>query len=70
MTTKIYPVKGMTCGGCVRTVETILKNQAGVTEVQVNLEPGEAKISFDEAETNPGKLAETLQKMGYTMAVL
>jgi copper chaperone len=64
-----YSIKGMTCSGCVRTVETILKNQSGVSEVFVRLEPGEAEISFDESTTSAEKLATAIGKMGYEMAV-
>lgn len=67
MTTKIFPINGMTCGGCVRTVQTILKNQPGVAEALVQLEPGQAEITFDEAEISPEKMAEAISKMGYAM---
>jgi len=69
MTTHKYTVSGMTCSGCVRTVETILKNQPGVSEVSVQLEPGEAEISFDESTTSAEKLAASIGKMGYEMTV-
>ena len=59
----------MTCSGCVRTVETILKNQPGVNEVIVLLEPGVAEISFDETATSAEKLADAIGKMGYQMSV-
>jgi len=69
MTTQKYTVSGMTCSGCVRTVEKILKNQPGVSEVSVQLEPGEAEISFDESTTSAEKLAASIGKMGYEMTV-
>lgn len=67
MTTKIFPVTGMTCGGCVRTVQNILKNQAGVAAVNVQLEPAQAEITFNEAEINPAHMADVLSKMGYAL---
>ena len=30
-------IKGMKCGGCVSTVESILKNSDGIENVSVNL---------------------------------
>ena len=67
MTTKIFPITGMTCGGCVRTVQTILKNKSGVSEALVQLEPDQAEITFNEAEISPEKMAEAIGKMGYAM---
>ncbi len=68
MTTKTYKVSGMTCSGCVRTVQTILQNQDGVNMAEVSLEPSEAKIEFDESQTSSEKLREAVAQMGYTLA--
>ena len=51
----------------MRTVQTILKNQSGVSEALVQLEPGQAEITFNEAEISPEKMAEAIGKMGYAM---
>jgi len=67
MTTKIFQVNGMTCGGCVRTVQNILKNQPGVALVNVQLEPAQAEITFNETEINPAQMADVLSKMGYAL---
>ena len=37
-------VKGMTCGGCVRTVERILSKVEGVEAVRVDLASGRVEI--------------------------
>jgi copper chaperone CopZ len=42
-----YKVTGMTCGGCVASVEKELKKVSGVTEVSVNLEKAEAEVTMD-----------------------
>ena len=67
MKTEIFPVTGMMCGGCVRTVQTILKNQAGVEQVTVSLENASAEITYNEADTSPEKLADAVGKMGYKL---
>jgi Cu+-exporting ATPase len=46
MTTKKYTVTGMTCAGCVRTVQRILQNQPGVQQVQVSLGSERGKNHF------------------------
>ncbi|MEM9192331.1 MAG: permease [Myxococcota bacterium] len=38
------PVQGMTCGGCVTKLERCLANTEGVEKVEVELEPGVARI--------------------------
>lgn len=37
MTTQIYRVTGMTCGGCVRHVDKAIRATPGVTDVTVDL---------------------------------
>lgn len=41
-----YTITGMTCGGCVTTVEKELRAVESVTDVQVNLEKNEAEVSM------------------------
>lgn len=41
-----YTITGMTCGGCVATVEKELRAVESVTDVQVNLEKNEAEVSM------------------------
>lgn len=42
----IYTITGMTCGGCVATVEKELRAVDSVTDVQVSLEKSEAEVSM------------------------
>jgi copper chaperone CopZ len=69
MTTKKYTVTGMTCAGCVRTVQSILQNQPGVQQVDVSLDQSEAKITFDETQISAEQLHDALAKMGYALVV-
>lgn len=69
MTTKIFEVSGMTCSGCVRTVETIIKKQAGVQSASVTLTPGKAEVTFDETTISTEKIIQAVGSMGYTMSV-
>lgn len=41
-----YKVTGMTCGGCVASVEKELKTVSGVTDVFVDLEKAEAEVTM------------------------
>jgi len=44
----IYKITGMTCNGCVRSVQEKLLKVRGVTDLKVNLESGEAEISAND----------------------
>jgi copper chaperone CopZ len=42
-----YSVTGMTCSGCVNTVQKLLKNVDGVREANVSLSDGIVEITQD-----------------------
>lgn len=44
----IYKITGMTCGSCKASVEKSLRDIDEVSDVEVNLEKGEATIAMDE----------------------
>jgi len=57
-------IKGMTCGHCVMAVKKALMKVEGLTDVQVNLERGEA--SFEEEKPVAANLIrEAVEKAGY-----
>ena len=45
--TETYIVEGMTCQGCVNSVEKKLGNIEGVEKYEVSLENGEAVVEYD-----------------------
>ena len=47
MATTVYSVTGMTCGHCVSSVTEEVGKVDGVTNVEVNLEAGEATVTGD-----------------------
>ena len=56
METVTLKVDGMTCGGCVASVERVLKAVPGVVAVKVQLSPGLAEVNFDPARTGSAAL--------------
>lgn len=42
--TKIYKISGMSCGGCVRSVEKALKAAARDVQVEVSLDQGTVAV--------------------------
>jgi copper ion binding protein len=59
------PVRGMTCGGCARTVEKKLLATSGVSKVTVNLEGGSATVEYDAATVQLDTLANAVRQLGY-----
>jgi copper chaperone CopZ len=55
----------MHCGGCSSSVEKKLKATAGVEEVRVSFEKGEAWIKYDDQQTNEAKLREAINSTGF-----
>lgn len=65
MQTERLKITGMTCGGCVSSVTKALKAASGVSDVQVSLSTGEAKVQFDERLTSPDRLKSAVLEAGY-----
>ncbi|MXS84858.1 heavy-metal-associated domain-containing protein [Nitrosomonas sp. HPC101] len=43
----IIHIKGMTCGGCVSSVKTVLTKIPGVSNAEVSLDDGQAVVQHD-----------------------
>jgi Cu+-exporting ATPase len=58
-------IRGMTCAGCVHTIESRVKSLAGVTQCDVNLATGSATVTFDPAQVELEKIRRTIDEAGY-----
>ncbi len=58
-------VQGMTCGGCVASVERVLKALDGVGKVDVSLDRGEATVEYDRARVTRDALTAAIEDAGY-----
>ena len=63
--TVVIPVEGMTCASCAANVKRALKAIDGVFEAKIDLRQRSADVRFDEGFVSPGRLAETINKLGY-----
>lgn len=63
----IIPVEGMTCGGCVKSIERALLTQSGVKTAQASLEAKNVTVDFDAALIGKAQLESTIQKAGFTI---
>lgn len=48
MLTTIIHIKGMSCGGCVNSIKTVLGKIPGINSVEVSLTDGQAVIQHHE----------------------
>jgi copper ion binding protein len=58
-------IQGMTCNHCVMRVAKALKAVPGVQDAQVDLQKGEAVISYDDAKVTMEKLSFAVVEAGY-----
>lgn len=66
MPTNTYSVKGMTCGHCVKAVESEVGEIPGITDVAVDLETGRLTVTSTEP-VDTGRLAEAVDEAGYEL---
>ncbi len=58
-------VPSMDCPVCPITVKKALTKVDGVSHAEVNFDKRQAKVSFDDARTNPGALTQATANAGY-----
>ena len=68
METITLGIKGMTCGGCVASVQRALKALDGVGEVDVSLEREQATIEYESGRVDPARLRTVIEDAGYEVA--
>ncbi|MCH7772455.1 MAG: heavy-metal-associated domain-containing protein [Bacteroidetes bacterium] len=67
--TKTYSVKGMTCQGCVSSVETKLGKINGVQKYEVDLEKGEAVVEFDPEKVKSDDIEKEFEGTSFKVSV-
>jgi len=65
MKTTTFSIEGMRCEGCAETVRGLLEREVGVKAVQVAHAPGRARVLFDPAIIDEGRLTATIERPGY-----
>jgi copper chaperone len=68
METVTIKVSGMTCSGCVASVQRVVQAVAGVGSVAVSLEQGEAVVTYDGATATPAALKAAIIAAGFEAA--
>ena len=65
MQTVTMKVKGMTCGGCVASVERVLRALEGVDNADVSLERGEATVQYAPERVDVAKFRAAIEDAGF-----
>ncbi len=65
METMQLNIKGMTCGGCVKSVTGVLHKIPGVASVEVSLEQNRATVVYNPAQANPAQFKAAVEDAGY-----
>ena len=68
MQTVTLGVSGMTCGGCVRSVTSVLKALDGVVKADVSLDQQCAVVDYDPAKLGVDQLKRAVREAGYEVA--
>jgi copper chaperone len=58
-------VTGMTCGGCVGSVQRVLAALPGVHSAEVSLTPGQAHVSYDPTRIDRAALVQAIVDAGF-----
>jgi copper ion binding protein len=65
MTKSVINVQGMSCGHCVKAVESAVKALPGIVSVDVDLKKQTAAVEFDESKTALEGIREAIREAGY-----
>ena len=58
-------IEGMTCGGCVSSVQNALQAVVGVEAISVSLEDGLAVVAYDESDCDVPAIVEAIEEAGF-----
>jgi Cu+-exporting ATPase len=58
-------IRGMTCAGCVHTIESRVKSLPGVTQCDVNLATGSATVTYDPSRIELDAIRQAIDRAGY-----
>ncbi|HBK67127.1 MAG TPA: heavy metal-binding protein [Firmicutes bacterium] len=65
MTTKTYQLETLTCPSCVLKIQTALKRNEGVQEVEVLFNSSRVRVTFEETVVGSGALVRIIEALGF-----
>lgn len=67
--TRVINVEGMTCGGCVKSVDSAVSQLPGVQSVDVDLEGNKASVTYDASTVAVEAIVEAIEDAGFDASV-
>jgi len=61
-------VEGMSCGSCVKSIQTSVSTLAGVETVEVFLSTGLVEVAFDSSKTNVENISDKIESLGFDVS--
>jgi len=53
------------CPSCIKKIETVLKKQDGVNEVNILFNSSKAKVEYDDTKIDTGKITKAVTDLGF-----
>ena len=69
MAKTVLSIQGMTCNHCVMRVQKALAGVPGVERASVTLEPGQARVEYDDRTATAQAMTDAVAKAGYSASV-
>ncbi len=63
-----FKVEGMTCGGCVKSIQNALSSRDGVADTKADLDSKTVTIEFDPARIQKDALISAIEDAGFDVA--
>ncbi len=68
MTKIVLNVKGMTCGGCVKSIKNALATRDGIAATEADLEKATVSVEFDPARIQEAAIRSAIVAAGFDVA--
>ncbi len=65
MDTMVLKVGGMSCGGCVKSVTSVLEALPGVAKADVSLANGEAVVTYEAEKISRERMVQVIDDAGF-----
>jgi copper chaperone len=65
MDTMVLKVGGMSCGGCVKSVTTVLEALPGVAKADVSLANGQAVVTYEADKISRERMVQVIDDAGF-----
>lgn len=69
MAKAVLSIEGMTCDHCVMRVQKALASVPGVTRAVVTLQPGQARVEYEDGAASARAMTDAVARAGYAASV-